>query len=122
MAGVRTTKSTAWLCLLLRKLFDGPCVRAQAATAAAAAAAASSTPLPIPRARQAFVPRGSGDGSGPAGAAGILAGMAGGGGPPAGAGLGALPSPAASINPAAHYASARSWGGARFFQELSRRL
>lgn len=54
----------------------------------------STDPLPIPRARQAFVPRSSADSDGStAGNAPSL---------PA-----PLPSPSASINPAAHYASAR---------------
>lgn len=60
------------------------------------AASTSTDPLPIPRARQAFVPRSSGDSDGGAGP-----GPGHGGLPPP------LPSPSASINPAAHYASAR---------------
>ena len=54
---------------------------------------------------------GSGGGgglSGAAGGAGLGAPVAGGA-----AHLSALPTPSPSINPAAHYASARSWGGGR---------
>lgn len=64
-----------------------------AAGRADAVASTSTDPLPIPRARQAFVPRSSADSNGGAGP---------------GPGLPTqLPSPSASINPAAHYASAR---------------
>ncbi|BDA46931.1 probable alpha,alpha-trehalose-phosphate synthase [UDP-for [Coccomyxa sp. Obi] len=67
---------------------------AAAGRADAAVTSTSTDPLPIPRARQAFVPRSSADsdGSGAGNAPGL---------PPP------LPSPSASINPAAHYASAR---------------
>lgn len=62
-------------------------------------ASTSTDPLPIPRARQAFVPRSTGD-------------LRDGGGSGAGGLPGQLPSPSTSINPAAHYASAR-WSALR---------